>query len=159
LDLDSLLHGDTVWIPYYDSVYIDKTDTFYTTQYDTTNVTDEYIRKNILQTLQIPVIFGYNFYVSPKFTIGIHTGILLNIIVGSNYKLLNIEDYTFSDIKKNLSASTYFAVSGDFKLTKNINIFGNTYLTYPLLPTFSFNNYFAKYQTFGIAFGIKYYIK
>ncbi len=158
LNLDSLTHGDTVWMPFYDSNYVKVTDTVYVTSYDTTSYNINYDRLNTIQNIRIPIIFSYNFRISKYLKIGINPGIIANFTVINSYAVPDLNNqYNLTNIQTDFSALLYLSGSIEFYARRKTSVFANLYGSYPIFPFYSFASYKAKYYSYGISIGMKFY--
>lgn len=136
LDLDELLHGDTVWLPIFDTTFTYFRDSTLITEYDSIFNNVEKKSLNLYSYIEIPLIFGYQFN-KRKYSITPKAGIIFGINIhrkGYNFGFFN-ENYFISNIKTNnypkINLSFYGSVNLRYKIRRNLFLYSE--------PSFSFN--------------------
>ncbi len=125
LNLDSLLHGDTVWVAYYDSILINKIDSTLHTKYDTTKILRENTTVNTYHYLDIPLVMGYQFQFT-NFNFTIKSGILLSYYLFSKGNLYDNSQQIIeskSAIKTQINYSLLFSLQALYKLNDYSGIY------------------------------------
>ncbi|MBN2663474.1 MAG: hypothetical protein JXR68_07465 [Bacteroidales bacterium] len=152
LNLDSLIIGDTVWVPYIDSNFNVVYDTTNIASYDTSEFNNRYEKINSISYIEFPLIIGWqkrikNWQFSPQ--IGLITGVLYY----SNYRIAADDDgFLLPKIAK-INYYAFGALYLSYSLTESYSIFLNTWAKYPLNYNYSLNNTKYKYFTYGVSLG------
>lgn len=159
LNLDSLLEGDTVYFPYYDSTLIHSADTFVVQRSDTTSFSYKGKNINALHKISVPIIFSKYFkYKRSKLFISVGAIFNYNFYTSSYLYSPVIHSYTkifyskFQIYMFNELSYEYF-----FK-PKKISTFFSIYGTMPVLSEYNFGQNTNDLKI-GIGVGFRYYLK
>lgn len=150
LDVDSLLAGDTVYVPYYDSTLQTIVDSQKITKYDTTKHTAEWNTINCLASISLPLIFKYNLDLNVN-KIGFAAGVITNAYLLKKYKIANPDINSYIPVYyTKLIFSAYLGF--EYKLfRKNQNFMDiDFYTQIPLQPELTIGGYSKKFVKFGI---------
>jgi hypothetical protein len=159
LNLDSLLVGDTVWFPYYDSTYITEIDTITLQNIDTTNFYKQYNNINKLQYIELPIILSYKINLK-KLGFEFLTGIFFGFYLNPKYNIFLPHDYgVLSALFPKIIYSLYQSINIEYQISKKISFQVGFFCKIPI------SNYFSIFQTnrkpysYGLSLGISYKIK
>lgn len=154
LNTDSLLIGDTVWMPYYDSTMINQYDTTFTQKYDTVYHSMNTEKINKIRYLEIPLIIGGHFRVKKmRFYIG--SGLVVGIPINTNYNLAL--PYDAGIIKGTFSKMSYWSYSKiniEYSFNKRLFLRFGFFYKFPLNYQITVFDNKRKYFSYGINFGV-----
>lgn len=154
LNLDSLLIGDTVWTPYYDSNPIYQYDTLFSNRYDTTFNNNSNERVNKIRFIEFPVIFGYH-YKTGNWKFNFNVGIIAGFPIYQNYIIILPRDEgVVSGMFSKVSFWSYTAISGEYKISKRLSGKFGFYVRIPLNEQITVLGIKRKYYSYGLTFGL-----
>ncbi len=160
LNLDSLLLGDTVWMPYFDSTLIVSIDSNLTTNYDTTKYDSNYDTKNLYTYFEIPIIFGYD-YKFNSFIFSLKAGIItsffistkgFNILYKNKYIVSKNENINFSKV----FFSSYLSTKITYKITPSFGFYVEPFYRLPLTQSYYNSLITTRLTAYGVKFGLQY---
>ena len=158
INLDSLLIGDTVWMPYFDSTLINEYDTSYTTDYDTIFHNSEYDRINRIRYVEFPLIFGFHFG-KRKWKYYVRTGLITGISISKNYKIaLPKEQGVIEGKFVDFSFWIYTKISVQYAFTDKFSAIIGIYGRIPINNQLLVLNTHRKYYSAGFSFGVSWKI-
>lgn len=142
INMDSLLVGDTVWVPYVetstqylnDSTLIQKQDT-------------SYQKKNIIYpnhyiSLQIPVRVSYTLFSGNRFYVDVTGGATAGLLLHTSGKIISPETGEIIDVEGFDGIDSW-----------NFSLYGGSRVTWKVTPLFSM------YLTGGYCYGLSYFLK
>ncbi len=153
LNLDSLLIGDTVWIPYYDSSLNITYDTSYIQNIDSTLNKNNYNRQNKLSYIEIPIYFGRNFNFR-NWQISLNLGLISSFLYASDFKIALPKKSSF--IKPGFSKFTfkiYSSVGINYTIFKNLKINLSVFSKIPLNYQYIIEKNKVNYYNYGLSLG------
>lgn len=159
LNLDSLLQGDTVWIPYFDSTKINYVDTNIVTTFDTTNTVYEYYSKNRYTYFEVPLIFSYNFNFQ-RFNIGLQAGVIASFLIQNRGLMFGNDGLVLLQKqipRTKIFVSPYISFKAGYKITDNLSVYVSPFYRFPMQNFYSEELIFRKMSAYGAKFGIQYY--
>ncbi|MCF8348398.1 MAG: hypothetical protein K9G61_06255 [Bacteroidales bacterium] len=158
----SYFEVDTSWVWVYDAPnhgmpVISDIDSTWIKVYDTKTVDNS--GRNQLRYIEIPLMLGYMFH-EGRFSVEVNAGASMGILLYSNMKLPDINNYQQVNEVTELNTTMLNAVAGTtvyFHLNRNTSIFAAPYYKQNLQSVFR-NNYDQKQQfnTLGINFGVNF---
>ena len=158
LDLDSLLIGDTVWLPLYDSSLINQFDTSFTTDYDTSSNSYNYNRLNKVKYVEFPLIFGFHFG-QKKWKYSIKTGLITGVSVYKNYIIAINRDEKIIEAKfVDFSFWFYSKIGIQYSFSEKFSGRFGVYGRIPLNNQLSIFDTQRKYYSWGFSFGFSWRI-
>ncbi len=160
LNLDSLLAGDTVWEPYYDTIKYTLKDSTFINTYDTITNNTKYNLTNTYTFFEIPIIFGYKINFN-RFSFSFKAGIITSFFISS--KGFNISYHNKYIVSKNeylnfskVFFSSYFSSKFAYKINPNIGLYFEPFYRFPLSKTYSNNLVVSKFTNYGVKIGVQY---
>ncbi len=154
LNLDSLLVGDTVWCPYYDSNQIVIYDTSYKTNYDTTKYQRYYNRINKLRFIELPIIAGFN-YTYKRWTFSVSSGFIFGLPIFEDYRLaLPMDIGIINGYFSNISYWSYSKFDVKFRISKMISLKLGFYAKIALNNQLTIIEQKRKYNSYGLNLSI-----
>ncbi len=153
LNLDSLVHGDTVYEPYYDTTITEWKDTTNELFRDTLQIALQAQRLNSLHYARIPVIFAKTFSFK-KFSLNVRSGLVFYYLINADYQIIDYETRKFTNVRANkllFSAVAGIRMNYAF-IPHKLFLFSAINFNYPFI------SYFTSYQTsfsFGIYAGVR----
>lgn len=153
LNLDSLIVGDTVWMPYIDSNFNVIYDTTIIVNYDTSEYNNRYEKINSISYIEFPLIISWqqnfnNLHLMPQ------VGLITGVYYTSNFKIAGDENNVF--LLPKINKVNYYAFGAlhlNYSITENYDVFFKTWVKYPLNFNYSLNKTKYKYYTYGFSLG------
>lgn len=160
IDLDALLHGDTIWKQHYDSIYHYFKDSTLTTEYNNTEINLNKNSKNQYRYFEFPLIFGYslerkNFNFIPKF------GFIFGFYNSSSgFSFDKTTEFEFISIPKtylfpHLTINSFFSLSIEYKINRKVKFNIEPFFRNNLNPVFTNSQIDKYFYSYGMKFGIK----
>ncbi len=158
INLDSLVNGDTVWMPYYDTTYNTRYDTSYLYHYDTTYNVYDYNNINSYQFVPFSLGFKYRFRLKKiSFDISSSLNFLFLTRVGGFYihntyekvPLKRIFEFKLYSLNLNIAAEILYPLS------KNIFIFWGVSTLYPITQIYNYSAWDIKFTSYNMNAGLK----
>ncbi len=156
LNLDSLLIGDTVWIPYYDSNFRVEYDTTKIVTFDTSNNSYNYQKINSLNYIEFPIYLSWKFTFN-KFIISPKIGFITGILYSSNFRVFtpHVDDIIVPTIFK-LNYSAFIGLDLSYKISPKFYFNIGFWSKIPLSYNYTLFNSKYKYLSYGFSGGITY---
>jgi len=159
LNLDSLLVGDTVWVPYYDSTYITEFDTITHQHLDTTNFSKKYNNINKLYFVEFPILLSYNIILK-KVSLNFVSGVFIGFFINPKYNIFLPFDYgILSATFPSIFYSFYQSISFEYQISRKIGIQLGVYCKIPLSSYFNIYETNRKPISYGFSVGLNYKLK
>lgn len=159
VDLDALLHGDTVWVPLLIDKPIKVTDSVYTTRNDTTKYFRTTESVNRMSYIELPLIFGFE-YKMRNLTFYPEFGIIGGIILNSKVKMLYLSaSAKASEIRENIEPKRFnlavcTGIRTEYFLFKRLVLVSGLYFRQNLFSMWTDKTISKKYRNFGFTIGV-----
>lgn len=158
LNLDSLLEGDTVYSPYYDSTLKYSNDTFYVQKNDTTTFLYKGKSINALHNISIPLILS-KYFEEERSKLFISAGAIFNYNFYTSSYLYSPVSHSYTKIfysKFQIYMFNELSYEYFFK-SKKISTFFSIYSILPVLSEYKFEQNIRDFKI-GINVGLRYYL-
>ncbi len=155
LNTDSLLVGDTVYFPYFDSSYIKHIDTLQIAEKKININNKETYKYNSFVILNFPISIGKHVYFD-KYSLFVSAGLLTSIILNKKYKIPSQTENTYLPVK---FPKVYFSILAncrfEYKFTKKIYFWYGFDLNIPIKSMLKIDDNYKKIYQIGTSCGLK----
>lgn len=141
INMDSLLVGDTVWVPYVETTTQYLNDSTITQKLDTTYQTKNTKNLNHYISLQIPFSVSYTLFSNNRFFVDVTGGATAGLLLHTSGKIISPETGEIIDVEGFNNIDSW-----------NFSLYGGSRVTWKITPLFSM------YLSGGYCYGLSYFL-